>query len=250
MKWYAKHRVIYSILILLIVLVAAVVVEFLMIKDGGTVVPAPTIPRSKATIGSGKHLKFAILGDSTSIGQGGVYDKGIAVSTAAHIASKGHTVTYQNFGISGARVQDVLTKQTTAAAAFRPDIILLCIGANDVTHLTSMSTVRTGMRAIVAKLRATNPAVKIIITGSPQMGSVPRFPQPVKYLAKRQTAKINKTFATLATAQHLTFAHIADKTGAYFLAHPEIFAADNFHPTTAGYAVWQPVLDQAVDSTL
>lgn len=250
MQWYGKHKVIYVVLIIVLFVIGTAVVEFLMIKNDGIPVLAPMIPREKTVIGHGRPLRFAILGDSTSIGQGGDYDRGIAVSSAKYIADKGYEVTYQNFGISGARVQGVLDKQTTKAVEFKPDVVLLAIGANDVTHLTKLNKVESGMSQIVDRLRTANPDVKIVITGSPQMGSVPRFPQPVKWLAKVRTGKINAVFTRITTTQHLTFAHIADKTGPTFLRHPELFAQDNFHPTTAGYAVWQPVLNQAIDTVL
>ena len=242
--------VLYTFFVILVLIVAVVVGNILIIKNNGTPVAVPTIPREVQTVGEGKQLNYLILGDSTGVGQGGNYDKGIATLTAQHIASRGYKVQYQNFAISGARVNDVLTKQLDDALVTRPDIVLLPIGANDVTHLTKLSKVETDMRAVVAKLKSANPDVKIIITGSPQMGSVPRFPQPIKTIAKWRTAQINKVFGRVAADPNVTFAHIADETGKTFLEHPEYFAADKFHPLDEGYAVWVPILNAAIDKAL
>lgn len=250
MKWYRKHMVIYSILLVVLVLVLVAVLNFVIIMKNGSPVPVPTIPRDKTTIGSGTPLTYVIMGDSTSVGQGGDYAQGIAVETADHIAKAGHTVTYQNFGVSGATVNDVLTKQLDQATSLKPDMVLIAIGANDVTHLTNLKSIESDTILIIDKLRNANPNCKIVITGSPQVGSVPRFPQPAKYLAKARTAQINKVFNKVVSDKDITFARIADRTGQYFTEHPELFAVDKFHPTNEGYAVWFPVLNEAIDSTL
>ncbi len=242
--------VLLGLFILFDLLLAIGVANFLIIKNSGTAVDVPNIPRDSVTIGTGKPLRYAVVGDSTAVGQGGDYAQGIAVLTAQHIASKSYEVSYQNFAVSGARVNDVLTKQLSQVTAIKPDVVLIAIGANDVTHLTKMKPIEEGMQQIVAKLVELNPNVKIIITGSPQMGSVPRFPQPTKWLAERQTAKINKVFAGIATDPHVTFAHIADETGPIFKKHPEYFAQDKFHPTTTGYLIWIPTLTKALDQAL
>lgn len=250
MKWYRKHMLLFSLLVLFAILTIIGLMNFLMIKNGGTTVPVPNIPRGAVTIGQGQQLTYVILGDSTAVGQGGEYKQGIAVLTAEHLASKGRQVTYSNFAISGARVSDVVSVQLEQAKAIKPDVVLIAIGANDVTHLTKMDIVETGMKQIVTTLKQTNPNVKIIITGSPQMGSVPLFLQPTKWLAERQTARINKVFAKIATDQSVTFAHIADETGPIFKKHSEYFAQDKFHPTTEGYLVWMPTLTKALDQAV
>lgn len=250
MKWYRKHKMSYLLLFFVLAAVILIVVEFLIIKYNGVPVGVPNIPRDSVSIGEGKPLKYVILGDSTAVGQGGEYDQGIAVSTAQHIADKGNRVTYQNFAVSGAVVADVLQKQVSQAATEKPDVVLISIGANNVTHLTGLNEIEKDMNTIVEMLRSTNPNVKIIITGSPQMGSVPRFPQPAKYLAKVRTAQINKIFEKIAEDKNLAFARIAERTGPIFMEQPELFAADKFHPTTEGYRVWVPVLNESLDKTL
>ncbi|MEO7945060.1 MAG: SGNH/GDSL hydrolase family protein [Candidatus Saccharimonadales bacterium] len=230
-------------------MIAFVLVEFLFIKLGGTPVPAPTISRELTTFGSsGTQLTYIVMGDSTGVGQGGDYEKGIALSTSRELA-KTHIVRFQNFAISGARTADVRQKQLAQAVALKPDVVLIAVGANDVTHLTSLKGIHLSLNEIIDALRAANPDVKIILTGSPQMGSVPRFPEPVASIARARTKSVNAVFEMVATEKQVTFAHIADKTGPIFDAHPELFAADKFHPTTTGYGVWIPVLNTAIASS-
>ncbi|HSX31695.1 MAG TPA: GDSL-type esterase/lipase family protein, partial [Candidatus Saccharimonadales bacterium] len=173
------------------------------------------------------------------------YAQGYAVKSAEYLARR-YKVTYQNFGVSGSRVVDVLATQLPEAMALRPDIVLIGIGANDVTHLTDPTDINRDMRTIVDGLYAVNPNVKIIITGSPQMGSVPRFPQPAKWLATQRTTLVNKVMYKVAADKKLVVAPIAEKTGPVFAAHPELFAKDKFHPTTDGYKLWVKVINDAL----
>lgn len=240
--------VIYTFLAFVAAVILIVVINMVIIAKNGSVVPIPTIPRDVVITGSGQPLSYVILGDSTAVGQGGDYDKGIAAQTAEHMASKGRTVSYQNFAVSGARVNDVLTKQLAGARERKPDVVLVSIGANDLTHFTGLGSVRTDMQSVVDGLRQANPACIIIITGTPQMGTVLRFPQPTKFLAKIRTSQMNKVFAELATQNNLVFARIADRTGTTFGQNPQLFAVDKFHPNNDGYAVWIPVLNESIDS--
>ena len=200
-------------------------------------------PRTFGT--AGPSLTYVILGDSTAAGVGGDYEQGIAVSTARALG-RTRRVSMSNFAVSGARMHDVRTRQLAAAVALRPSLVLLSAGANDVTHLTRVGSMRDDLRAIVEALRVANPDVKIVITGSPDMGSPPRIPRLLRGLASRRTKSVNRMFRAEAESLRLVFAPIAEVTGPLFRRDPTLFAADRFHPNDRGYATWIPVLDEAL----
>lgn len=245
MQAFLGHKVLFIVVVILSVIVCFVLIEFLIIRYNGTPVPAPDILRGKQTIGSGAPLTYVVLGDSTSISQGGDYQQGYAVKSAEHLALE-NRVTYQNFGVSGARVADIRHKQLPDALKINPDVVLIGVGANDVTHLTPLGAIERDMNVVVDELRAANSNVKIIITGAAQMGSVPRFPQPAKWIAKQRTAQVNEAMKRVAISKKLTFAPIADKTGPVFEKNPQLFAQDKFHPTTEGYKLWVVVIIDAL----
>lgn len=227
--------------------VCFVLFEVLYVKYSGSAVPAPTIARSTQTIGTGPNLTYVVMGDSTAIAQGGNYAQGYAEASAQHLA-KHNTVHWKNLAVSGARANDVLATQIPQAVAMHPDVALIAVGANDVTHATSPSSVRESLEGAIAGLRHANPAIKVVLTGSPDMGSVPRFAQPVRWYAGVRTQQLNKTIEAMATQLHVTFAPVASQTGPTFRKHPELFAADKFHPTDAGYKLWIPVINTALDT--
>lgn len=204
---------------------------------------AVTPPR---TLGNaGPAITYVVLGDSTAAGVGADYEQGIAVGTERHLAKRAK-VTMSNFAVSGARMRDVRKLQLPQAEALRPDIVLISAGANDVTHLTRINGVRDDLRVIVERLRAANPKVRIVITGSPDMGSPPRIPRLLRGLASRRTESINRMFIDEATKLHLVFAPIAEKTGPLFRRDHSLFHPDRFHPNERGYATWIPVLNEAL----
>lgn len=243
------HKITLVVGVLALALVVGFVIELLIIKYNGTPVAVPDIPRSAETFGSGPPLTYAVLGDSTSVGQGAPYDQGIARGSARHLANT-HTVALHNFGISGARAADVRQSQLPKAVSVRPDVVLLSVTANDVTHMTSINSVRGDLMAVIDGLRSANPNVRIIFTGAPQMGSIPRFPEPIRSLARLRTAHMNTMARRLVQEQGITFAPIAEKTGPAFSRQPELFAADKFHPNEKGYALWTAVINEALGKAL
>ena len=245
MQFIEEHKILAFIVGIIILLVLFVATQVAYIALNGKDVPAPDIPRQTQVLGSGQKLIFAVLGDSTSIGQGTEYEKSIAVQSARYLA-KTRQVELTNFGISGATIDEVRTLQVTRAATFKPDVALIAVGANDVTKFSSYSSVDENMRNIVNTLKNANPSITIILTGSPQMGSVSRFPWVVKQLARKRAGNINAVFDTIAKQKNVTRLGIAEGTGDLFLNNPGLFAQDNFHPNTDGYATWQPIINDAL----
>jgi lysophospholipase L1-like esterase len=189
------------------------------------------------------------FGDSTAAGQGADYEQGIAVLTAQKLAAS-HRVTMTNFGISGARANDVVEKELPRAEKLTPDVVLISVSANDVVHLTSVSAVRESLETIIKRLRTANPKVKIVVTGAPEMAAPPRIPWLLRPIAGWRTAQMNEMFHALTDAQHVTFAHIAEETGPLFRSDKSLFAEDGFHPNERGYAIWVAVLNRALAQAL
>jgi acyl-CoA thioesterase I len=244
-----RRKVMLVVVCVLGFLLLFIIGQLLFVKFNGEIVAAPkNIPRDQ-TFSTGKQLTFIVLGDSTSVSQGGDYNQGIAVQTAQFIAKQGNQVTLHNYGVSGARTKDVATKQlpqiTTA-----PDIVLISISANDITHFTSVTSVQKDMEAIINELRQKNPDVRIVITGTPAMGSAQRFPQPLRWLAGKRTQQMNTMFTELATKESLENVQIAQKLGPMFAKNSKLFAADKFHPNTAGYKLWVQAVNKTVETVL
>jgi lysophospholipase L1-like esterase len=173
----------------------------------------------------------------------------LANATAKHLASSG-SVVLLNTAVSGARAADIVKDQLKVGIEHDPDVVLIVVGSNDVTHLTSAKSVRASMNQAIDQLIKKNCKAKIVITGSADMGAVPRIPQPLRYLAGARATQLNDVFIDIADQKQVTFAPIAVKTGPIFRSDRSLFAQDNFHPNTKGYDVWVPVLIAALDEAI
>jgi lysophospholipase L1-like esterase len=245
-----KHTALLALLVVLALVAVFVIGEYLYIIKTGRSVPAPTIPRQIQSFGThGPRLRYVVMGDSTSIGQGARYEQAYSYASAQHLAQK-YQVQLLNVGISGAVAKSVLADQLAKAVAAQPDIVLLAVGANDATHFTSGSSFEKSTQAIIDSLRTANPSVTIVVTGCPAMGSVARFPFGARQLAGLRERQINRVYARLVAKNNLIFAPVAKETGPAFAADATLFAQDKFHPNARGYALWIPVVNKALDRAL
>jgi len=241
-----KHYVLLAVLVVVVAILVFLIVQFLVIRFNGSPVGVPDIPRDVQTTGSGEPLSFVIMGDSTAISQGSKYEEGFAFASVAHLA-RSFTVRSLNTGISGATSEEVRRDQLNVAMDARPDLVLLAVGANDVTHFVRVDTIRESVQYVVDELKKANPDVRIVVTSSPAMDSVTRFPDGAKQLLGLRTRQVNAIFEELIKKNDLISAPIAAKTRDAFIADPTLTAADNFHPNARGYALWIPVVNQALD---
>jgi acyl-CoA thioesterase-1 len=155
-----------------------------------------------------------------------------------------------NTGVSGATTDEIKNDQLQTVLRFRPDIVLLAAGANDATHFTRSEVTRSSVQSIIDELKKVNPDVQIIVTASPAMDSVTRFPNGAKQLMGLRTRQVNSVFEQLIRKNKLIYAPIAEKTREAFMADPTLTASDNFHPNNRGYSLWIPVINKALDGAI
>jgi acyl-CoA thioesterase I len=193
---------------------------------------------------NGKPLLYVVMGDSTAAGRGAHY--GIAQATADHL-SKSTSLNMINLGISGAKLNDIVRDELPEAIKLKPDLVLLSVGANDVTHFTSNHSIESSLNTILDGLAHNNPDVKVVVTGSPELGAVPRFAQPLRWFARIETERVNKVMEPVAKSHKAIWTPLAAETGSFFSKDHSLFAPDKFHPNDRGYATWVPFLNAALD---
>jgi lysophospholipase L1-like esterase len=197
----------------------------------------------------GPTLHYVILGDSTTVAVGGDYEQGLAVRSAEHLAA-GRWVELINVGVSGAKIHDVLVEQLPRIDLTRADVVLLDVGSNDVIRLTDSRSFDRDFRRVVEFILAKSPRVRLVVTGSADMGSPPRIPRLLRPLAASRTRRLNAIVERHADRYGLTFAPIAERTGPLFRRDPTLFAEDRFHPNDRGYVEWTRVIDDALDRAM
>lgn len=197
--------------------------------------------------GSGAPLRFVVLGDSTAAGVGaGDPAHTYPVLVAERLAADGgRSVTLIDLGVSGARVHDVLVDQVPKAEAANPDVVFVGIGANDVTHLTSLSGVRADMEAIVARLEATG--AMVVVAGPPDMRAA-AFPEPLRTLSGWRGNQVRAQIEAAARQSGVAVVPLAVRTGNLFAEDPDrYYSPDRFHPGPQGYRAWADAITPVVE---
>jgi lysophospholipase L1-like esterase len=241
-------QIITVISIFIITFIAIIGIEILIARSRGKTFPFTNPEHTERIFGQGDKLVYVVLGDSTSAGQGGDYEKGIAVSTATFLGKK-NEVHMTNFSISGAIVRDVLEKQLSDALILKPDVVLLSVGSNDVTHRTNLKSLKKELTEIVSKIHEVNKDTKIILTGSGDVASSPRFLEPLKSILGIQIERINSVFdEVIKNDSSLLLAPVVE-TGKEFRKNPDLFSEDKYHPNTEGYLLWVEVINKELERT-
>jgi lysophospholipase L1-like esterase len=119
-------------------------------------------------------------------------------------------------------------------ASYRPDVAVIVVGGNDVTHRVPVSESVRHLEAAIADLRRRGAAV--VVGTCPDLGTLRPVPQPLRALgsrASRQLAQAQEAAAVRNGAHSVSLAHVV---GPFFITNPdEMFSLDRFHPSALGY---------------
>lgn len=182
------------------------------------------------------------LGDSTVAGVGAsnaAHALPLLVAAAAHDTSR-----LRVLAMSGARIGDVVKRQAPQVAGERVGRIYIEVGANDVTHLTTVSAFEKRYDKLLGTLP--NDA-RVICIGIPDMGGAARFPSPLRQLVAARGRQLDRIVRKVADKHRCTFVDLAAATGQKFRHDPaKYLAADRFHPSDAGYQLWAEAIVQTV----
>jgi len=189
-------------------------------------------------------LRLAVLGDSIGWGQGASRpEHRPAARLAAGLGEHGIEVTTRVLAVPGARSAD-LRPQVDRAVGWPPDVAVVVIGANDLTHRVPAERAAADLAAGVERLRTVG--CEVVVAPAPDLSAVPHVPDALRpavragseELRRRQVAAVTRLGARVADAEH-------DTSGA-FRVDPTLFSADLFHPSSKGYAVIAAALLPAV----
>ena len=194
----------------------------------------------------GPPLRVVWLGDSTAAGVGASTEGAALPRLVAKSIDR--RVDLSVLAVSGARVADMLDEQVPRLPHGRVDLVFLSVGANDTVHLTRAGDFERSYHRV---LDALPPDAAVVMLGVPDMGSTPRFAQPLRFVVGVRGGTIDAVIHDLAAADGRTYVDIAGETGPAFRRHPgALFAADHFHPSDAGYRLWADAVLAAMPAPL
>lgn len=200
--------------------------------------------------GDGDPVSVVWLGDSTTTGVGADdFTDSMAHRVADEVSdSLDRPVALTVLGVSGDQVHEVLDGQVDDVPP-STDVVLISIGANDVTALTRETTFRKRYAELLRRLEAgAAPDAELVLLGVPDMGAVPRFAQPLRAIAGWRGEVLDDVIEDLASDRDLRYVDLEAQTGPTFRDDPRrYFAADDFHPSSEGHGLWaDAVADAAI----
>lgn len=196
----------------------------------------PKIEQKNLELGSGPALKYLALGDSTAVGEGASSVEKTYTYKIAEYLGQTFTVSYKNLGVRGAKTEDVLNSQLSAARQLQPDIVTISIGANDNTHLVSKNQIISNYKKIISYLMNETKA-KIYITNIPNFTGASLLPWPYIRLLEWRSSSINKALLGMEN-DRVKIINIHDFGWNTFPDRSVTYSVDHFHPSDAGYENW------------
>ena len=189
-------------------------------------------------------LHLAVLGDSIAYGQGAFRPAdSVGARLAAELTASGTPTEVQIFAVPGAR-SEALADQVRRAAAWEPDLAVIIVGANDLTHFVPPQQAAARLGEAVRAL--SSGGTHVVVAPAPDLSIVPWVPQQARALVQAGSAVLRQAQSRAALREGARVADVEGTTAARFASDPALFSADRFHPSSAGYAVIAAALAPAV----
>lgn len=198
----------------------------------------------------GPAIRIAMLGDSSAAGYGvwRVEETPGAMLASAVALRTDRRVHLREYAVVGARTSD-LHEQIEHALLGEPDVAVVFIGANDVTHQVLPSQSVQHLQDAVLTLVAGG--VAVVVGTCPDLGTIRPIAAPLKQVARGWSRR-------LAAAQTIAVVEAGGRTvslgsvlGPEFDAAPALlFGPDQFHPSHDGYRALVQVMVPSVLAAL
>ncbi|MDI1460423.1 SGNH/GDSL hydrolase family protein [Catellatospora sp. KI3] len=210
-------------------------------------------PRSDGLYGGrqgGVPLRMVMLGDSSAAGLGALRARQTPAALIATGLSRrlGRPVLLHSLAVVGSTSLSMLP-QVEEALELHPELAVILIGANDITHRAGTALAVRHLADSVRRLRETG--AEVVVGTCPDLGAVQPIRAPLRWVARswsRQLAAAQTVAVVEAGGRTVS---LGDLLGPTFSAQPHrMFARDRFHPSAEGYALAASVLLPTVVAAL
>jgi lysophospholipase L1-like esterase len=196
-------------------------------------------PRCDGVYGAkfpGEPVSLVVLGDSTGAGYGVHRPRetpGALLATGISRRLR-RPVRLHRLAVVGAASAG-LAPQVELAMPHRPDLAVILVGANDVTHRAPRDVAVRHLVDAVRTLRAAGAAV--VVGTCPDLGTIEPIQPPLRWLARRWSRQLAAAQTVAVVEAGGWTVSLGDLLGPKFAADPlRMFSSDRFHPSADGYA--------------
>jgi len=189
--------------------------------------------------------RYLALGDSFTIGTGTTPDRSFPAVLVNRWWDRGLECDLRNPAVNGYTTDDLIREELALVASYRPDLVTVLIGANDIVAGSREDRYRAQLRRIHDRITADAPSARRVALPQPDWSLTPAgasFGDPARI------ARTIERFNDIAREE-------AERAGA---AYVDIFplmreqmrsgmtARDGLHPSADAYAAWADALVDAV----
>ena len=189
----------------------------------------------RGVTGKGPDYHLLAIGDSIIDGVG-------TESTTASLPGQfaralaernGLRVHWRIEGTTGHAVRDVVGRLETLRGLPVVDLLLVSVGVNDVTGLSSTRHWRRGLARLLEVAERRWPDARVVLAGLPPMALFPLPPQPLRFSLGLRSTILDRVAAEVARG-HPRARHVPTRIDP--LRHD--FCPDGFHPSPESCRLW------------
>jgi lysophospholipase L1-like esterase len=199
----------------------------------------------------GEPIELLVLGDSIAAGLGAQRRKEtLGARLAIGLAKKAkRPVRLRTAAVVGSESSALGAQLDELADDYRPDVAVIIVGGNDITHRVAVSTAVRHLVVAIERLRARG--VQVVVGSCPDLGALRPVPQPLRSLGSRMSRQLADAQEDAAVAAGAYAVSLRHAVGPFFISQPdEMFSLDRFHPSPLGYRRTAEALLPAVAGAL
>lgn len=198
----------------------------------------------------GRPIRVLVLGDSAAVGYG--VTRADATPSAMIGVGLAHVmdapVEVQCRAVVGAQAADLMG-QIDLDPDWHPEVAVIVVGTNDVTHRVTPRTSARLLGAVVRRLVAED--CDVIVGTCPDLGTVQPIHQPLRTVARKLSRALARSQTIAVVEAGGRAVSLGDLLGTLFTEKRDVmFGADHFHPSETGYANMVSVLIPAISASL
>lgn len=184
----------------------------------------------------GPPIDLLLLGDSLAAGLGAARRKEtLGGRLAKGLGQRMHRpVRLRTAAIVGSESPDLERQLDALPQDYRPDVAVIVVGGNDVTHRLPISVSASHLNEAIRRLRARG--AEVVVGTCPDLGALRAVPQPLRRLASSLSRRLAEVQAETARHAGAEPVDLRRSVGPLFFDEPEaMFSLDRFHPSALGY---------------
>ncbi|MGV3620578.1 MAG: SGNH/GDSL hydrolase family protein [Archangium sp.] len=196
--------------------------------------------RTYAQDGGPRPLRYLALGDSFTIGTGGPPDLAFPAQLKRFATKRGIDVRLENVAVNGYSTREVIDEELEALTRFKPELVTLAVGANDIVRHDDEGEYRKNLKRIFNAINDVKPK-KVLVLPQPDWSQSPVS----KGFGDRDAirARIEKYNAILAEEAKTAGAQYVDLFPEFVeQAKAGLIAPDGLHPNSKAYTAWANAL--------